>query len=356
MPKVELHVHLEGTVSPHTLWKLSRKHGIDLGIRQPQDFDRLYEFSDFPHFIDVFTMCSDVLRTAEDLGMVVEAYGLELDRQHVRYAEIHFNPEPHWRRRGIAMGDALTAMNAARKRALVRSGLEMRWISDGVRDADSGPVSVDRTVDWMIEAGAQSGIVALGLGGNEIDHPPGLFSAAFARARDAGFHVVAHAGEATGPESIWEALDLLGAERIGHGLSAARDPELLAHLATNGIPLEISPTSNLRTGLIASMAKHPLRMFVGVGVPVSINTDDPPTFGTDLTTEFASAVDMLNLDRQGTARLVLDSIDHSFADAETKARLRQEVLAHTPLPVATFRRARRLHPADEGSGPDRRSG
>lgn len=335
MPKVELHVHLEGAVSPDTLWTLSRKHGVDLGVRNLEEVARLYEFSDFAHFIDVFTMCSDVLRTADDLGMVVGAYGMELARQNVRYAEIHFNPEPHWRRRGITMSDALLAMNAARDLMQSRFGIEMRWIADGVRDAGSGPVSVDRTVDWMIEAGSGSRIVALGLGGNEIGHPPRDFAAAFGRARDAGFHVVAHAGEATGPETIWEAVNLLGAERIGHGLAAAGDPAVLAYLAEQRIPLEISPTSNLRTRVVSSMEEHPLRMFVEAGVRVSINSDDPPMFGTDLVSEYALAANALDLDREGVARMVLDAIDQSFAGTETKVRLCRELLAHTPLPDAT---------------------
>ncbi len=257
MPTVELHVHLEGTFSPPTLWTLSRKHEIDLGIHRLQDVDRLYDFSDLAHFIQIFTRCSDVLREPEDLGMAVESYGVELARQQVRYAEIHFNPEPHWRRRGIAMPDALTAMNAARKRVLDRTGVEIRWIADGVRDAASGPVSMDLSVDWMIEAGPDSGIVALGLGGEEAGHPPGDFAAAFQRARAAGFHVVAHADETTGPDTIREAIDLLGAERIGHGLSATRDARLLAFLAETAIPLELSLTSNLRTRVVGSMADHP---------------------------------------------------------------------------------------------------
>lgn len=147
MPKVELHVHLEGTLRPETIWTLSRKHGIALGVRHRADVARLYEYRDFVHFTDTFTWLSDTLRRPEDLGMAVEAYGAELARQHVRYAELHFNPEPHFHKRGIAMTDALAAMNAARERVRVRHGIELRWIADGIRDADSGPVSVDRTVD-----------------------------------------------------------------------------------------------------------------------------------------------------------------------------------------------------------------
>lgn len=331
MPKVELHVHLEGTMSPATVWELAQRNGIELGARGEGEVASFFEFTDFGHFIDVFTLCSNCLRSASDLGLLVEAYGEELARQHVRYAEVHFNPEPHRRRRNIAMPDALTAMNRAHELVRARHGIELRWIADGVRDADAGPISVERTVDWMIEAGHGSGIVALGLGGNEIGHPPERFARAFARARDAGFHVIAHAGEVTGPETIWAAIDVLGAERVGHGLSATQDQNLLAALADRQIPLEISPTSNLRTRVVASIEEHPLPTFVKAGVPVSINSDDPPIFGTDLVTEYALACRALDLDRPGMARLVLAAIDQSFADDFTNDRLRREVLAHTPL-------------------------
>jgi adenosine deaminase len=331
MPKVELHVHLEGTVGPEALWQLARRHGVDLGVTSEQGVAELFRYTDFTHFIDTFTMCSDCLRTADDLGAAVEVHGDELVRQNVRYAEMHFNPEPHYRRRGISYSDALGAMNAARARLLDRYGLELRWIADGVRDAASGPGSVDQTVDWMIEAGPDSGVVALGLGGNEIGNPPHLFATAFQRAREAGFHVVAHAGEATGPDTIWDTLRALNVERIGHGVSAAQDPRLLAYLAERRIPLEICPTSNICTGVASSVEELPFKALIDAGVLFSINSDDPPMFGTDLATEYALVAEALNLDRQSVARLVASAIDQSFADNQIKNRLHCELAAHTPF-------------------------
>jgi aminodeoxyfutalosine deaminase len=182
----------------------------------------------------------------------------------------------------------------------------------------------------MIEAGHDAGIVALGLGGNEIGRPPHLYADAFQRARDEGFHVVAHAGEATGPETVVETLDTLGAERIGHGIAAAANPEVMKRLAGDGIPLEVSPTSNVRTGVVASLADVPLRTLRDHGVRFSINSDDPPMFGTSVTEEIALAAQLLELDRQGVASLMLDGIDQSFAPEELKERLRAEVRGHTP--------------------------
>ena len=331
MPKVELHVHLEGTIGPATLWQLSLEHGVDLGVSTEEDVAGLFIYDDFTGFIDTFTRCSSCLKTARDLGKAVDAYGAELARQNVRYAEVHYNPEPHFRRSGIGFLEALESMNAARERVRKSHGIELRWIADGVRDANPGPISALHTVEWMIEHGPETGIVALGLGGNEIGRPPHDFTVPFQMAREAGYHVVAHAGEATGPDAIWDTLETLHAERIGHGIAAACDQRLLDHLARLGIPLEVSPTSNLRTGVIDSIDDLPLRAFAEAGVQFSINTDDPPMFGTDLVSEYAHAARLLELDRVGVARLVASTIDQSFADAETKARLQRELHEHTPF-------------------------
>jgi len=229
------------------------------------------------------------------------------------------------------MEDAQDHMNAARERARQRNGIELRWIADGVRDAASGPVSVERTVDWIIEAGHESGIVALGLGGNELGNPPGAFAAPFERARQAGFHVVAHAGEAAGPESIWDAVELLGAERIGHGIAAARDPALMEMLTERRIPVELCPTSNLRTGVVAGAEMLPIKTFVKAGVRFSINSDDPSMFGTSLLSEYALVMSLLELDRRQVATMVADAIDQSFADDATKSRIKGELRDHTPF-------------------------
>lgn len=192
LPKAELHVHLEGTIGPATLLRLAARHGIDFGDRSPGEVQALYRYRDFSHFIENFVLVSECLRAPEDFGLVVEEYGRSLARQGAIYAEIHFNPEPHFRRRGVDFFEMLAEMNAARHRIRDETGLELRWIADGVRDAASGSVSVDRTVDWIIEAVHGSGIVALGLGGNEHGRPARLFADAFKRAREAGFAVVAH--------------------------------------------------------------------------------------------------------------------------------------------------------------------
>jgi len=325
MPKVELHVHLEGTVAPKTLLELAASNGIDLGFGSGRQARTFLAYRDFPHFIDVFNRVCDCLRSPADFGRIVREYGERLARQRVMYAELHFSPEPHVRRRGVEFHAMLGAMNEARLDLRSRYGLELRWIADGVRDAASGPVSVDRTVDWIIEAGPSSGIVALGLGGDEQHTPPHLFREAFSRAREAGFHVTAHAGETTGPERIWQTVDVLEAERIGHGISARHDPALLQLLGRRNIALELCPTSNLRTGIIPDLESLSLRQMLRADVPLSISSDDPALFNTTLEQEYARIVGAFRLTKDELMAIVRSSVTQSFADEETKARLRHRL-------------------------------
>jgi aminodeoxyfutalosine deaminase len=158
--------------------------------------------------------------------------------------------------------------------------------------------------------------------------PRAQFAPYFTAARAAGLHSVPHAGETTGPETIWESIELLGAERIGHGCSAASDPVLMAHLAEHGIALEVCPSSNIATRAVASLDVHPLRDFVAAGVPVTINSDDPPMFSTSLNREYEIAAELLGLDEAGVAALAVAAVDHSFAADDVKARLRGEIAAY----------------------------
>jgi adenosine deaminase len=325
LSKIELHVHLEGTVAPETLLELAAGHGIDPGFSSVAEAQAFFAYRDFPHFINVFIQVCDCLRSPADFGRIVREYGECLARQRVMYAELHFSPEPHARRRGIEFHAMLGAMNEARLELQSRYGLELRWIADGVRDAASGPASVERTVDWMIEAGPSSGIVALGLGGDEQRTPPHLFSKAFARARKAGFHVTAHAGETTGPERIRQTVEVLEVERIGHGISARYDPALLELLGRRHIPLELCPTSNLRTGVIPDLESLTLRGMLAAGVPVSINSDDPALFNTSLEEEYARIVDAFSLTKHELVAIVESGITQSFADEEMKTRLRHRL-------------------------------
>ena len=286
MPKAEIHVHLEGSIQPRTLLELARRNRVPLPADDEAGLRDVFRYRDFPHFVDVFIACSDCLRTPDDFALIAAELGEQAAEQNLRYVEAHFNPEPHVRKRGLTVEGLVDGLGRGREEARRRHGVEIRWIADGVRDSESGHGSVTQTVAWIAALPPEAGVVALGLGGNEVGNPPQRFVAPFAAAREAGLHVVAHAGETTGAETIWDSLRLLRAERIGHGIRAADDPALVAHLAATGVPLEVCPTSNLCLGLVADYAAHPFAALDRAGVTVTVNSDDPALFGASLTDEY----------------------------------------------------------------------
>lgn len=322
MPKVELHIHLEGAVRPATVLDLARRHGQPLAALNAAGLADFFAYRDFPQFIECYKAVGHCLRTPDAFARIVTELAEDAAAQNIRYLEVHFNPEPHVRKRGLDFHDLLAAMNDGRRAAREAFGVELCWIADGVRDAESGPASVTRTVDWLVGLDATAGVVALGLGGNEVGYPPVPFAADFARARAAGFHTVAHAGETTGPQTVRDSLDLLGAERIGHGLRAIEDPVLVARLAERGVPLELCPTSNARTGVVPSLAVHPFPALDTAGVTVTLNSDDPPLFGTTLTEEYRLLVHQWGYGADDLERIVLNGVDASFLPPGERVRRR----------------------------------
>lgn len=325
LPKVELHLHLEGSIDPPTLLELAGRNGVDLGVATIEEAAALYDYRDFPHFIETFVAICECLRRPEDFTLVVERLGARLAEQNVRYAEVHFNPEPHRRKRGIEFGALLDAMNEGRRCVRDRHGVELRWIADGIRDADSGPISVTRTVDWMIESGHERGIVALGLGGLEDGFPAARFADDFARARAAGFHLTAHAGETTGPAQVRETIAAVNPDRIGHGIRALHDPALVAELARRRTPLEVCPVSNLRTGAVARLEDLGLRELDAAGVVLTINTDDPPMFHTSLNNEFAVAADVFGFGLDDLQRFTMNAARAAFLPPDARNELVQRI-------------------------------
>jgi aminodeoxyfutalosine deaminase len=322
MPKAEIHLHLEGSVRPATLLELARRNGVTPPASDEAGLREYFRFRDFPHFIEVYTAVCTCLRTPDDFATIVREIGEDAAAQNIRYLEIHFNPETNVRKRGLDFHQMLGGMNRGRADARERWGVEMRWIADGVRDSETSPYSVTQTVDWVAPLPSEDGIVALGLGGNEVGYPPTPFAKDFARARAAGLHTVAHAGETTGPVTICDSLDLLRVERIGHGVRAAENPDLVARLARDRVPLELCPTSNICTGVVSSFADHPFRAFDEAGVLVTVNSDDPPLFGTTLTDEFLVLSRHWGYDADGIQRIVLNAVVAAFLPEDEKARLK----------------------------------
>jgi aminodeoxyfutalosine deaminase len=227
---------------------------------------------------------------------------------------------------GIAIEAFTEAIEDARVAAERDLGIVLRWIYDV--PGEFGLPAADATLGYALDHGPES-LIGFGLGGPEVGVPRPQFKPHFDAARAAGLHSLPHAGETTGPQTVWDALRDLGAERVGHGTSSAQDPALLAHLAEHRIPLEVCPSSNLATRAVATLAEHPLPAFVDAGVVVTINSDDPPMFGTTLNREYAVAAGLLDLDAAGVAELARTAVQVSFAPAEVRRRVLEEIDATT---------------------------
>jgi aminodeoxyfutalosine deaminase len=273
LPKAELHLHLEGSVEPETLHELDPATPLE-------ECRAIYCYQNFDAFLKAFAAVGKRLRSPEDYALVTRRVLERLATQNVRYAEITLSV-------GVILwkGEDPALVFDAVREAARNSPVAVRWIFDAVRQFGAEPAM--RVAEFAAERVGWD-VVAFGIGGSEERGPANWFTEVFAFARQAGLHLTAHAGESMGPESIWAALEL-GAERIGHGIAAARDPELIQRLQDRDIPLEICITSNLVTGVVKRLADHPIRELYEAGVPIVLNSDDPAMFGCSLTDEYRLA-------------------------------------------------------------------
>lgn len=325
LPKAELHVHHVGSASPRIVAELASRHPDSAVPVDPDELAAYFDFRDFAHFVTLYLSVVDLIRTPDDVRMLTYEVARDMARQQVRYAELTVTPYTSMMR-GIAAEAFCEAIEDARTAAEKELGVVLRWIFD--IPGETGIAGADETLR-VATAVRPDGLVAFGLGGPEIGVPRPQFKPHFDAARAAGLHTVPHAGETTGPETVWDAIRVLGAERIGHGTSAAQDPALLDHLRETGIPLEVCPTSNVATRAVESLDQHPLPAMVAAGVQVTINSDDPPMFGTDLNNEYTVAARLLGLDAAGVADLARSAVRHSFADDATKTALLTEIDDYT---------------------------
>ncbi|GAA0326615.1 adenosine deaminase [Streptomyces polychromogenes] len=325
LPKAELHVHHVGSASPRIVAELASRHPDSKVPTDPEALADYFTFTDFAHFIEVYLSVVDLVRTPDDVRTLTFEVARDMARQNIRYAELTITPYSSTRR-GIDEHAFMEAIEEARKAAESELGVILRWCFD--IPGEAGLEAAEETARLAVELRPE-GLVSFGLGGPEIGVPRPQFKPYFDRARAAGLHSVPHAGETTGPETVWDALRELGAERIGHGTSSTRDPELLAHLAEHRIALEVCPTSNIATRAVADLDEHPVKEMVRAGVLVTINSDDPPMFGTDLNNEYAVAARLLDLDERGLAQLAKNAVEASFLDPAGKARLTEEIDAYT---------------------------
>jgi aminodeoxyfutalosine deaminase len=325
LPKVELHVHLEGSIAPSTLLALARSQPDSALPRSEEGLRELYRFRDFAHFLEVYLLICRHLSSAADFALITRELGASLAAQNVRYAEVTVTPMGHVLR-GVAPAALFEGIEQGRAEVEAEHGVRLRWCTD--IDGRGGPELAVETVELVLR-NRPAGLVSLGLGGQEV--PRGQFGRAFEIARGAGLHSVPHAGEAAGPESVWEAIDQLGAERIGHGVRCLEDPELVAELRRRRIPLEVCPTSNVRTGVVPDLAAHPLPRLIEEGLLVTLNSDDPPMFGTTLRGEYIAAARTLGLGAAGLKELACNAARAAFLPHAEAQALVADIDA-VPLP------------------------
>ncbi len=326
LPKVELHVHLEGSVRPETLRELARGKGRRLKETEDWIRDRIcqnFRYQDFGEFLKAFAVVTLLLEAPADYALATMRLMEWLAAQNVKYVEITLSAGVIlWK--GQSVEAVFEAIGAAAEEAEPRLGLRVNWIFDAVRQF--GAEHARQVVDWAGRFRSR-GVVAFGIGGDEARGPAVLFSDVYRRARDLGLRLTAHAGETAGPESVRQAVELLGAERIGHGLRAARDRGVMALLRERGIPLEVCLTSNVATGLLARLEDHPLPKFLEAGVPITLNSDDPAMFGTSLEGEFMLAARCFGLSSRDLAQFLENAIRAAFLPEDEKAQLMDELRA-----------------------------
>ncbi|OAN45039.1 adenosine deaminase [Chloroflexus islandicus] len=317
MPKIELHLHLEGAVAPRTFLELSQRNGIPLPVRTEQELAALFHYEDFHAFLGAFMALAATIVHGEDFELLAFDLGMELAAQHVVYAEVMLSPMQHVRR-GVDLREALAGTAAGFARAAQHGGPRVGLVLDYGRQY--GAAAAWPILETAI-ACRSIGVVGWSIGGNEIGHPPEEFIELFAAARAAGLGVMAHAGEVVGPASVWGAIDVLEVSRIGHGIRSVDDPALLAALAARGIVLDVCPSSNIRTKAITAWPAHPLRQLYDAGVPVTINSDDPTFFETTITEEFRRAAHYLGFTAADFCAMTRTAAQATFLPPAERAAL-----------------------------------
>ncbi len=316
LPKVQLHCHLEGTVRAETFRALAETYGVDLGERG--DPARTYAFTTFGEFLLLFAKVTETLRAPDDYARVARDYVADAAAQGVAYAEVFISPSVwSYFHRDLDVRAVVEAIRAALDDAGAAYRVEVALIADLTRNF--GAERAEATARQAV-ALRDLGVIGVGLGGDEARYPAEQYERAFAIAREGGLRTVAHAGEAAGAQSVRAAVEVLGAERIGHGVRAGEDPAVVALLAERRIPLEICPTSNRLTGAAPADRPHPLGALDAAGCVVTIDADDPALFGTTLLDEYAFVIEAFGED--AALRFAANGIEASFAAEATKARLR----------------------------------
>ncbi|MEU6713281.1 adenosine deaminase [Nonomuraea sp. NPDC046802] len=323
LPKVELHVHLVGSASVPTVLELSRRHPGSEVPATEEELRRFYTFRDFPHFAQIYKAVNSLVREPEDVATLVQGLARDLAPQGARYVELQVTPYAH-HVVGLPMRAVTEALDLAARRSLAEHGVEVAYIFD--IPGEFGEEAARITVEHALQEPPAT-LVGFGIGGIEQERTKyqDAFRSAFSAARAAGLHSVPHAGEMSGPETIWEVIDGYGAERIGHGINCLADDRLVAHLRETRLPLDVCPTSNVRTGQVARIEDHPLPRMLEEGLYITLNSDDPPMFATTLADEYRVAANVFGLGRPELAQLARNGVQASYLAEERKKALMNEI-------------------------------
>lgn len=319
VPKVELHIHLEGAIPLDALWLLIEKYGEAQAVGSRSALVDRFRFRDFSHFISTWAWKNTFLREYEDFVFIAREFSRDLVKQNIDYAEVSFTPV-EFEHRGLTIQKITEAVRSGI--AEFSDRLDVRLILDFCRDL--GP----EKALWQLEQSKElkgMGVIGIGMGGAEQLYPPEPFEKVYSLARDYGYRTTVHAGEAMGAQSIWAALRILKAGRIGHGTRACEDEGLVNYLAHERIPVEMCPLSNVRTACVQSIAEHPVKDFLQKGLLVFVNTDDPKMFNNSMEEEFIALTDGLDMTLSQIKQLQLNAIDAAWCADEKKHSLRREL-------------------------------
>jgi len=318
LPKAEQHIHIVGATRPETLLWLMEESGRDAPFENLEEVEQFFQYSDFDHFISVYSTVSKFIVDEGQFERITYEMLEDDARCNVRYVEASFSAPDHVRQ-GLDYGLMLDAINRGIRRAREDFGIECNLRIDLVRNY--GPDYGMEILDWI--EGKGDNIVAVDIGGSERGFPPEPYKPVYSRAREMGLRLVAHAGEAAGPESIWGAVKQLDVERIGHGTSAIKDPDLMTYLRDNSVTVETCPVSNMRTNAVPSVREHPVRAFYDSGIRVTVNSDDPSMFGTDMNNEYVQLHEQLGFTVPELFQISLNAVDSAFLPDKEKIRLRE---------------------------------
>ncbi len=314
LPKAELHLHIEGTLEPELMFELAQRNGVRLAHRDADSVRRAYRFADLQSFLDIYYQACAVLVEERDFYELSRAYLERARAQGVRHAEIFFDPQTHTER-GVGFETVIRGIERALSEAR-GLGMSSRLIMCFLRhlSAEEAMATLDQALAH------REAIAGVGLDSSEVGHPPAKFKEVFARAREEGFRMVAHAGEEGPPEYIWEALDVLGVQRIDHGVRCLEDPRLVQRLAADRIPLTVCPLSNVKLRVVETLEDHPLAAMLDHGLCATVNSDDPAYFGGYVGENFAAVASALSLDDGALLELARNSFRASFLDEAAKSR------------------------------------